>query len=378
MKILHLYSDWKWTGPAEPALQACRSLMDCGHEVLFACPEPDPSSTKNTVMWAKRLGVPVTTQFALDRYLHLGATFRDLWALPRFLRREQFDIVHCHLNHDHALGGMLARLPGTGRPAVVRSLYRREVVKASAPYRLQLTKLTDGCVAFTPSFRAAYIDRFDLDPERVVVSPMSTDLVHFSPVTKHVDMRPEFGVTPDVPLIGIVGRWQKYRKAEVFIEAAKLVLQQCPDVRFLIIGRSSQMEETVVKPIRKLGLEQQVLLAGYRGEDYVDTIANLDIFTLLMPGFDGTARAVREAMALGKPCVVSDIGMLPEIVPHEQAGLVTRANPPDLAAIWLDLIGNADKRRQLGANARRHAEQHFRIDAVGPCLETLYQRLTTG
>ena len=138
------------------------------------------------------------------------------------------------------------------------------------------------------------------------------------------------------------------------------------------------MEETVVKPIRNLGLEQPVLLAGYRGEDYVDTIANLDIFTLLMPGFDGTARAVREAMALGKPCVVSDIGMLPEIVPHEQAGLVTRANPPDLAASWLDLIGNADKRRQLGANARRHAEQHFRIDAVGPCLETLYQRLTTG
>jgi len=45
------------------------------------------------------------------------------------------------------------------------------------------------------------------------------------------------------------------------------------------------------------------IFAGYLIDNYVDTLKSLDIFTLMMPGFDGTARAMREAMALGIPCV---------------------------------------------------------------------------
>jgi glycosyltransferase involved in cell wall biosynthesis len=107
----------------------------------------------------------------------------------------------------------------------------------------------------------------------------------------------------------------------------------------------------------------------------VDTLACLDIFSLLMPGSDGTARAVREAMAMAKPCVVSDYYMLPEIVEHGKAGFVVPDDPELLAQAWLTLIQDTKLREKMGLTARQHALERFRTDAVGPVLEEFYQRI---
>ncbi len=375
MKLLHLYSDWKWTGPAEPAMQACRSLMDLGHEVIFACCEPPPDYPESVKQKALELGLNVVTQFKLNRYMNPWHTVLDLWRLPFYMRKEAVDIVHCHLSHDHGLATRCTHWPWSGRPPLVRSLYKRTVLPDKWLNRLLLQKYTDGCVTFTASFRDQYIQRFNLPAERVAVSPMTIDLERFNPAGPHSNMRQALQLPADAPVIGIVGRFQKYRRADVFMQAARLTLEQVPEARFVIIGRSSQLEETVVKPMRELGIEDRVALAGYRREDYVDTLAALDIFSLLMPGFDGTARAVREAMALGIPCVVADYGMLPEMVPHEEAGLVVPIEPEQLAAAWLQLIRHPEKRQEMGRNARAYAEKNFQISAVGPVLEKFYRQI---
>lgn len=375
MKILHLYSDWKWTGPAEPVLQMCRSLQDLGHDVLLAY-RADQFELDETVDGkAAELGLCRTTRFALDRYCHPAGLIHDLWSLPRFLSQERFDILHMHLSHDHTLGGLCAKLARGGSPLLVRSLHRRNVLEPSAPSRFLLKRFTHGCLTFTEGFRERYVERFGLDPDCVGVQPMTVDLDRFKPGREFRDMRSEYGIEPSAPVIGIVGRYQKYRRAEVFLEAAAKVLAVVPSVRFLVIGRSSQMPHTVLEPMKRLGIEEQVILPGYRTDDYVDTLACLDIFTLLIPGYDGTARAVREAMALGKPCVVSDFGMLPDMVPHGEAGLVAPIDADSLATAWLQLIQDPAERRRMGSRARELAESRFRVDLVGPCLTEFYERL---
>jgi len=375
MKILHLYSDWKWTGPAEPVLQMCRSLEEAGHDVLLAH-RADQCELDETVGGkAADLRLRCTTRFALDRYCHPVGLVSDVFSLPKFISRERFDIVHMHLSHDHTLGGLCGRLARRFRPVLVRSLHRRTVLEASAGSRFLLRRFTDGCLAFTEGFRTEYIARFGLNPDRVGTQPMTVDLDRFRPGRGFKDMRAEFGIDASAPLIGIVGRYQKYRRAEVFLEAAAKVLAVEPSVRFLVIGRSSQMPHTVIKPMQRLGIEEQVILPGYRIEDYVDTLACMDIFTLLVPGYDGTARAVREALALGKPCVVSDFGMLPDIVPHDQAGLVVPIDADALAAAWLQLVRDPVRRRRMGECARGFAEKRFSVDLVGPCLTEFYTRL---
>jgi glycosyltransferase involved in cell wall biosynthesis len=378
MKILHLYSDWKWTGPAEPAIQMARAMQDRGHEVLFACRAPDCKDIRYVHQKAAEVyHLKVTTDFRLDRHFGVGNTAYDIRNLPRFVREQRFDIVHTHLSHDHSFCGALLRLRlGRGCPALIRTIHRREVLADSFANRILLNRLTDGALLFTEGFRRQTIERFHLEPETVGVQPMTLDLERFRPGRTFKDMRPEFGVGPEAILIGIVGRYQKYRRMDVFLQAAKTVLEQEQRVKFVIIGRSGQIQETVVGPIAALGIRDGVIRAGYRIDDYDDTLASLDVFTLLMPGFDGTARALREAMALGKPCVSSDFGMLPDIVPDGICGYNAPLEDVEaLAAAWLRLARDPELRRRLGKNAADFARQHFRIEAVGPQLEAFYGKI---
>lgn len=379
MNILCLYSDWRWTGPAEPVLQMCLGLQQRGHTVHFGCRQVPPGTDTNTESVpakARAAGLQVTTEFALDRYMGPWHTLHDLVRLPRFLRRQRIDVLHCHLSHDQALGVLCGRLCGRQRPLLVKTMHRRKVPQASWAYRFSLRGplRSDGLFVFTPAFRTQYVTRFGLDPAAVAVQPMTIDLDRFRPDRPYRPMRSVFGLPEDAVVIGIVTRFQKYRRMDTFVEAAARVVAQRPKVRFLVLGWSGQTEETVVKPVRQHGMEQHVILGGYRTDDYDDTLACMDIFSLLMPGYDGTARAVREAMALGLPCVVSDIGMLPEIVSHEHTGLVTELSVDGLASTWVRLVDEPATRRALGQAAAAHARQAFRISHMAETVEQAYGR----
>ena len=379
MNILCLYSDWRWTGPAEPVVQMCLGLQQRGHELFFACrrmPSSIHEVEENVPDKAMAAGLQVTTEFALDRYMGIGHTLHDLVALPRFLRRHRIDVLHCHLSHDQSLGVLCGRLCGARRPLLVKTLHRRNVPSATWLYRLGLTGplRTDGAFVFTPAFRQQYIRRFGLDPDAIALQPLTIDLERFRPDRAWRPMRPVFGIPAEAVVIGIATRFQEYRRMDTFVEAAARVAAQRPQVRFLLLGWSGQIEETVIKPVRQHGIEQQVIVGGYRTDDYDDTLACMDIFTLIMPGYDGTARAVREAMAMGKPCVVSDVGMLPEIVQHGRTGLVTELTAAGLESSWLRLVDEADTRRTLGRAALDHARASFRISHMAETVEQTYQR----
>jgi glycosyltransferase involved in cell wall biosynthesis len=374
LKILHLYSDWRWTGPAEPALQACKGLQDRGHDVIIACRKaPDDQPVDECVEWKiKEYGLNGCTDFALNRYLGLGDTIRDLRRLPRFLNSEKVDILHAHLSHDHVLSGGCARIAGRGSAKVVHSLHKRTVLPAKLQYRIHLRHLADGLLVYTDSYRQRYIDDFRLSPDKIRLMPMTIDTQRFRPGLELKDMRTEFDIPADAPVIGLVTRFQKYRRMEVFLGAAAKVVNERPDVRFVLLGASSQMQETVIKPIKELKLEENVIVAGYRIDDYVDTLGCFDVFSLLMPGFDGTARAVREAMAMGLPSVVTDFGMLPDIIKNGETGLVVASEIDPLADAWLSLVNDASLREKLGAAARVDAVARFQMGDMAASLEQSY------
>ena len=373
MKILHLFSDNRKTGPAEPAIQMARAMQDRGHEVLFAYRAGGRDGRMPKTVDA--YGVPGTTDFALNRYFGIKDTIHDFTKLPRFLKREKFDVIHAHLNHDHILGALCAKRSGRGRAKVIRTLHQRDVIRQTMGYRWMLRKQIDGLLTFTEGFRQAYIEQFGLDPERVGVQGMPVNLEAFDPQRAYKPLRKKIGVPDDAVAIGIVGRFQPYRKMDVFLEGVARVAKQRPNARFVIIGRSRSVEETVLKPIREKGLEGYAIHAGYFTDDYPDAVASLDVFSLLMPGSDGTARAVREGMALGKPCVVSDYGMLPDIVPNDKAGYVVPMDPDALASAWIRLIDDASLRERMGAAARQEAEDRFDTHSGAEKIEAFYDKI---
>jgi glycosyltransferase involved in cell wall biosynthesis len=101
----------------------------------------------------------------------------------------------------------------------------------------------------------------------------------------------------------------------------------------------------------------------------------MDAFVFMVPGSDGTARALREAMALGIPVVAADIGMLAEIVRNDVSGLVVQPTEQALAAAFGRLLGSARERARLGEGARKEAQERFDIGQQARMVEEFYRSL---
>ncbi len=141
------------------------------------------------------------------------------------------------------------------------------------------------------------------------------------------------------------------------------------------MGRSSQIRESVIEPTRRLGLESSVIMAGYQKENYLDTLAAMDIFVFLTAGSDGTARALREAMAMGKPTITARRGMLQELVDDGETGFVVEDTPENLFEAMRTLVKNGKLRNQMGRSARRKALREFRVEAQVQGFEAFYQNI---
>jgi len=380
MKILQLFSNWKWTGPADPILSLCKGLEKRGHDVTLAYQKP-PFPVEDSIEKRVRLaGVRATDQFRLNhaiRIYHpqfLWTNLLDILDLTRYLRHEKFDILNVHHSHGHILGGVAARR--CGHPViVVRTDHKRDPLRPSFGNRLLISGFTDGMITFSERARKEDAKHFGLPPERVAKILPALDLDRYDPQKPYKDMRALFGIGPEKVLIGMIARYQKYRRTSVFLEAIKTVAKEFPRINLLLVGRSSQIEESVIKPMKQLGVEEWVTLAGYRTMDYLDTLAAMDIFVFLMAGSDGTARALREAMAMGKPVVVANRGMLHELVEDGVSGLVVNDTPEELARAVLYLLHHPEKREALGKNAYQKAHRDFRLDRQAEAVERFYEEM---
>ncbi|MBI3273068.1 MAG: glycosyltransferase family 4 protein [Planctomycetes bacterium] len=383
MRVLHLFSDWKWTGPAEPTVNLCLALRSLGHETVFACRRPparvERAGGQSILAKARARGLEPDTTFALDRYLTgrgLLENARDLRLLTRVLERGRFDLLHCHLSHDHCLGGLAARRARLARPIpILRTNHKGVPLAPHLGHVLLMNRLTDGYVSVS---RAAAIEdgaTFSLPPERVWSIEGAVDLERFRPERPARDLRPELGLGREDVVVGIVARMQRHRRFDVFLRAVALAAREVPNLKALVVGRGTHRESVAIRPARELGIADRVVFSGYRSDDYVDALATLDFKVFLVPGSDGSCRAVREVMAMGRPAVVARRGMLPEIVEDGRTGLVVDDTPERLAEAMVTLARRPDTRREMGRAARRAAESRFGLSRQASELEAIYREL---
>jgi glycosyltransferase involved in cell wall biosynthesis len=186
------------------------------------------------------------------------------------------------------------------------------------------------------------------------------------------DVRRELGVADDAPVVGTVANFKAPKGYEYMLRAADLTRQSFPDVRFVLVG-TGPLEMEIRRQAVDLGLTETVLFTGFR-EDAARLIRAFDVFAMASL-YEGLSIALLEAMAAGRPVVVTRVGGLEEVVRDGEQGLLVP--PRDAAALatgLVSLLGDRERRRRMGSAARQRASE-FDIRGAVRRMEEVYSSL---
>jgi glycosyltransferase involved in cell wall biosynthesis len=256
----------------------------------------------------------------------------------------------------------------------VRSLYDGETPAADADLRKHLGAGADAVLCVSRAVTEALPERAGIPAEKVFHVEGAVDLDRFTPRSGPSRLEKEYGLGKDDFVVGVVARMQRHRRFEVFFEAIVKVAEEVPGLKVLLVGRGTWMDEVAVKPAARRELAGKVIFTGYRREsEYVDTVRCMDAKVFLVPGSDGSCRAVREVLAVGVPVIATRRGMLGEIVRDGETGFLVDETPEAFAEALVRLAKDAALRRRLAKSAREDARERFSLPAQAERVEAVYR-----
>jgi glycosyltransferase involved in cell wall biosynthesis len=310
------------------------------------------------------------------------------WRLPGYLlgfggavrsirgviREEKVAVVHSNTLAVVA-GAVAARLSGTGHLWHVH-----EMLVSPRPVRKLLhflaPRLSASVICISEAVRQHVLEDQPAFAAKLVVIPNGLSLEKFESSTSGEGLRIEFGVPPNAPFVGMIGRINHWKGQALFVEAAKLVLDEFPEARFLVVGSVFGNEhhylDELISDVERSGLKARFLISGFR-KDVAEVLAALDVYVhpSLLPEPFGLV--VLEAMAAGKPVVVTAHGGPLEMIEDGISGYLVRpGNASELAGKINACLRDPVDRQRMGKCARKRAFDLFHVRRYLKRLQTEY------
>ena len=344
-------------GGSEQAFHLALALQRRGHSVHFL--------TAPAERWRKRcdaVGLPVT-------FLPMHGRFNLLMAarLASCIRQLGAQVVHAHKGREQALAFWASFF--TRIPALVanRGVSFRVGWLRALKYRFR----TDAVVAVSEAVRQELLAS-GVPARKVRTIYGGVDIERFHPGVSDGGIREELRVPQGAPMVTKVAHNRDWKGYEIFLQAAAIVARAEPGAVFVGVGRGTNPSPALDHLAEALGLSDRVRWIGFR-EDLPQILAAADICVHAATGGEGLTGAMREALAMGKPVVVTDVGGNRELIRHGETGLlVPPRDPQRLAEGMLTLLRDRGRAAAMGMAGRRLVAQHFSHDAKAARLEQLY------
>jgi L-malate glycosyltransferase len=301
--------------------------------------------------------------------LHHPATLGESLRFARFLRKERIDVVQVYFPDSTNFGVMVARLAGIRR--IVRTRFNLGYwMKPLDRWLGRLhSKLVDATVTNCDACRDAVITEEWADPASVHVVENGVELTPFvrlSPARFAPDNRRPRRV-------GLVANLRPIKEPHIFIEAARHIAEEHPDVEFHIAGEGS-LRPHLESLIAELHLEQRVFLRG-QVRDIPRFLGSIDL-AVLCSRSEGASNAILEYMAAGRAIVATSVGGTPQLLEDGVHGLlVPPGDPVALAEALLRLLDEPALATKLAAAARQRVHERFDARQRARRYESLYEQL---
>ena len=371
MKIVHVITSLN-TGGAERALY---NLLQGGLNNRFENHVISLSDKGTIGPQIEALGVPVIT---LD--MPIGRpTLAGIIKLRRGIHGLQPDLIHGWMYHGN-LAATLAHFLAPGKTALVwgvrHSLYEikneKRLTQLIVKANRFLSKSPD-TILYNSQLSQQQHEQFGFcaNNGRVIPNGINLEQFRFSEVER-MRIRAELGISEDALVAGHVARFHPMKDHFLFLQAAVDIARRFDNFHCLLIGRDVKLtNEDLIRHIPK-HLATRFHLQGER-RDVAAVMSAMDVFTLTSEWGEGFPNVLGEAMAMGLPCVTTDVGDSAFIIGDCGKVIKSKDKTALTAMIESFLILPTNGRRLIGRQARQRIEQNFSLGSVTEQYTKLYQ-----
>ncbi len=189
---------------------------------------------------------------------------------------------------------------------------------------------------------------------------------------------PSISPTPlpfDPPRLLCLGRIAREKGFDLALSAFRAILHRFPHARLVIAGNGPERDALEKQAIDQ-GVSQAVEFVGWVPPARVPDLINSSTIVVMPSRQDSLPLVALEAALMARPLVVTRVGGLPEIVEHQQSGLLVESEDDNglINAISF-LLGHPDAAVQMGEAARRRAQAVFGWERHVDAYDGLYKRL---
>lgn len=296
----------------------------------------------------------------------------DVLRIRGHLVRTRPTVVHTFLLTASVYGRMaaiLARVPIVIGTEV--NIYERKRRHHIAAERMLMAG-TDHVIVSAESVRDFYIDQVHADARRVSVIYNAVDWSQLNATATRAQLLASIGVPADAPIITIIARLTEQKAHRVLFDAMAATpgLRQA---RLLVVGGGELADELQQRAVQQ-GIAARVHFLGAR-RDLGNLLGATDVF--VMPSlWEGLPLSMVLAMGAGLPVVATRVAGIPEVVRHDETGLLVEPGQSEsLGQALAALVDDAALRRRLGDAARDYVRPRFGADKYVTAVTDLYDRL---
>jgi glycosyltransferase involved in cell wall biosynthesis len=318
------------------------------------------------------IGVQVRN-FRMNNLLKFWVVFK----IVQYIKDNRINIVNTASFPSDVYGRIAAKLAGV--PIILSTLHRLDGHKHERIYRLffwldTLTMLfTTKIIAVSKIARDYLIQWHNVNPTKIVTLYNGIDTNKYKADMNGSCLLNEFNLHKNYPTVGVIGRLDKMKGIDCFLNAVAEIVKKTKEAQFLIVG-DGPLKGELKKRAYYLGILERVVFTGFR-KDIPDILSIIDILVASTLS-EALPTSILEGMSAGKPVVATNVGGVPEVVINGETGILIPSKDSDaLAAAILELLESPEKRVMMGKKGRQHVMEHFSIENMVREYERFYDSL---
>jgi glycosyltransferase involved in cell wall biosynthesis len=369
-------------GAQENTLLNCQDLIRIHGDEVLLITGPAIGPEGDLLQQGSGGEVPLTYVPSLRRSIHPWRDAASYGAIKKILRDFRPDVVHTH----SAKGGFLGRLAAWSLkvPAIVHTVHGapfhpfqnvvpRTLFRWCEWYAARrchtIISVADAMTDLMVNAGVAPRDKFTTIYSGMDVEPF----LNANAARERV--RKELGYRPEDVVIGKIARLFHLKGHDDVISAAKEVVRQQPQVRFLFIG-DGILREQLQQQIDAAGMHEHFQFTGLVPPARIPELLGAVDLLVHASLREGLARALPQALISGKPVVSYDVDGAREVcITGETGFLIPPRDVKAMSAALSQLAADAALRNRLGSTGRSRFAEQFRHETMTARIRELYERV---